>query len=221
MRRLVTSAICLSALLVAASVSDASTHHKPSPKCPPAHSDVVAADTQAQVYEIHGRLSSEAFGCSYRDKRSFELGEPAECGGSDECPGVGFETLTGPIVAYEESYGEKGGPVASNLVVVRDLRKGRVLHRVPTGTAQLPRPQVVGDGGVVAIVAKADGAVAWIVQTFYSSNSAPSEYEVHAVDKTGNRLLASGAQINSHSLALAGSTLYWTQGGKPMSATLD
>jgi hypothetical protein len=45
--------------------------------------------------------------------------------------------------------------------------------------------------------------------------------EVHAVDTTGSRLLASGTDIGSKSLALAGSTLYWTQGDTPMSTTLN
>jgi len=46
-------------------------------------------------------------------------------------------------------------------------------------------------------------------------------YEVRAVDKTGSRLLASGGDIDPTSLALAGSTLYWTQGSLPFSAQLQ
>jgi hypothetical protein len=48
-----------------------------------------------------------------------------------------------------------------------------------------------------------------------------TSFEVHAADRTGSRLLASGPTIDPHSLALAGSTLYWTQGGKPFTASLD
>jgi hypothetical protein len=41
------------------------------------------------------------------------------------------------------------------------------------------------------------------------------------VDKNGSRLLASSTEIDPSSLALAGSTLYWTQGGKSMSSPLN
>jgi hypothetical protein len=78
-------------------------------------------------------------------------------------------------------------------------------------------PFSVGIGATAAIVVKSDGAVAWIVETRQEEGT----YEVHAVDKAGSRLLASGADIDPSSLALAGSTLYWTQGGKPMSASLN
>jgi len=37
----------------------------------------------------------------------------------------------------------------------------------------------------------------------------------------GTRLLASGFDVSPSSLALAGSTIYWTQGGKPESSTLN
>jgi hypothetical protein len=66
------------------------------------------------------------------------------------------------------------------------------------------------------IVVKNDGAVAWINDTVQEEN----RFEVHAFDATGERVLAVGSNIAPESLALAGSTLYWTQGGKPFSATL-
>jgi hypothetical protein len=65
---------------------------------------------------------------------------------------------------------------------------------------------------------KSDGSVAWIVDVYGSEN--PVEYQVRALDRSGGRVLASGAGIAPTSLALAGSTLYWTQGGKPFSASL-
>jgi hypothetical protein len=125
------------------------------------------------------------------------------------------ETLAGPIVAYEElSLSEFHH---SRIVIVRDLRSGRVVRSLPTGIPTSPEPSVVGGGPVVAMVVKSDGAVAW----FEESNFAPVEYTVHAVDKSGSRLLASGASVSRSSLALAGNTLYWTQGGKPVSAALN
>jgi hypothetical protein len=132
-----------------------------------------------------------------------------------------LETLSGSVVAYEASEGDPTG--ADWIVIVRDLHTGKVLHRLPTGTPTNPNSEREpgsgrkneGIGPASAIVVKSDGAVAWIVQA--SENGA---YQVHAVDNTGSRVLADSAAIDPKSLALAGSTLYWIQGAKPMSATL-
>jgi hypothetical protein len=59
--------------------------------------------------------------------------------------------------------------------------------------------------------------VAWITDTVQSEN----RYQVRALDETGERTLAVGSSIGPNSLALADSTLYWTQGGKPGSAVLN
>jgi len=75
----------------------------------------------------------------------------------------------------------------------------------------------VGIGLAVAIVVKRDGSVAWIVET----GEEEGRYQVHAVDRSGSRVLASSPDIDPSSLALAGSTLYWTQGGQPATASLN
>jgi hypothetical protein len=154
------------------------------------------------------------YGCSYGHKRSYLLG-PAPYGGESGAGGIENEVLAGSIVAYEE---------ASNQtccqhwwVVVRNLRNGHVLHRIPTGTPIKPEPLSVGIGLAVTIVVKSDGSVAWIVET----GQEEGRYQVHTVDKSGSHILASNPDIDPTSLALAGSTLYWTQGGQPESATLD
>jgi hypothetical protein len=119
------------------------------------------------------------------------------------------------MLAYEQSSTSSGrGDRSSWLVFVRDLRSGKVLHEVPTGTPNAPRPGLVGAGFTSVIVVKSDGAVAWITEGAFTD-------EVHAVDRTGSRLLVSGPDIERSSLALAGSTLYWTQDGKPMSSVLS
>jgi hypothetical protein len=125
------------------------------------------------------------------------------------------------ILAYQTvAYGRFATDVCCEsqfLVLVRDLRTGKVLHEVPTGTPKVPKPGLVGAGATTVIVVKPDGAVAWIMETEFM----PNEYEIHALDKAGSRMLASGADIAPSSLALAGSTLYWTQAGKPFSASLN
>jgi hypothetical protein len=218
MRRIVICvASVLAMLLVAAATSGARIRHPAPLRCAPGHAHLIAADKQAQVYTAPTAFGYlEVYGCAYGHKRPYHLGPVPECGtGAGRCIGVERETLAGSIVAYEES--STGLYTSSWLVIVRDLRNGRVLHKVPTGAPNPPTSQFVGDGFTVAIVVESDGAVAWIVE----NGIKPSAYQVHAVDKTGSRILASGTDIDSHSLALAGNTLYWTQGGKPFSASLN
>lgn len=82
-------------------------------------------------------------------------------------------------------------------------------------------------GRAEKIVLKGDGAVAWIALDDLRSERVERErgrevnfYDLYALDSTGERLLASGLELDPSSLALAGSTLYWTEDGKPFSALL-
>src|SRR4029077_17139210 len=102
-----------------------------------------------------------------------------------------------------------------------------------------PPARYIGVGNVVALVLKSDGSVAWIADDYMRSitpgGTGPPYFDVYAVDRSGTRLLASGTDVDPSSLALsvggnnigmssrsvAGSTLYWTQGGKPFSTTLN
>jgi hypothetical protein len=154
------------------------------------------------------------FGCAYRSKHRYLLG-PVPYGSATGGAGVEPEALAGSIVAYGQMV--IVGSTGEWTVVVRDLRNGRVLRRQPTGMPVKAEPPSVGIGRAVAVVVKTDGSVAWIVET----DQEDGKYQVHAVDKTGSRVLALGPDIAPSSLALAGSTLYWTQGGKPFSAALD
>jgi hypothetical protein len=168
---------------------------------------VVVADAQAEVYMApEDREYPEflgVYGCSYKHKRSYFLGRaPSLGGGPGNSGGVELEALAGPTVAYWEA-GSPGD------MEVRSLINGRVLH-------QISAPGTENIGPVSGIVVKSDGAVAWI-----SEPLAGGPCEVHAVDKNGSRLLASSTEVDPSSLALAGSTLYWTQGGKPMSSPLN
>jgi hypothetical protein len=104
------------------------------------------------------------------------------------------------------------------IVFVRDLRTGRVLHMLPTGTATVKGWK--GVGPTTQIVVSAAGAVAWIARVV-DEQGRQQGYEVHAADKAGSRLLATGANIEPNSLALVGNTLYWTQESKPYLATLN
>jgi len=231
-------AISISALaLLIAGHSYAARAGAPIAQCPPAHARVLRSDRQAVVYKIRESgietLESEHYrvyfpgirGCVRGHTRSYKLGEPFAFNGSSQGGsghGIGNIALGGAMVAFEESLRNVSGDgeresVGNNewRVVVRDLRTGKVVHRVPTGTYSPPSAKIIGVGPTTAVVVKSDGAVAWIAE------NGVGNYEVHALDKTGSRLLASGENIKPYVLGLKGSTLYWEQEGKRHSAVLD
>jgi hypothetical protein len=124
-------------------------------------------------------------------------------------------------------------------IVVRDLRTGRFLQRLPTGPhyGNSEGDHHVGVGPALAVVAKPDGSVAWMVENsvlwdaenFYYSDGQPQfqshpevpiRYELYVSDRLGERVLASGSDLDARSLALTGSTLRWSQAGKRYAATL-
>jgi hypothetical protein len=205
------------------SLSDATAHHQPSQKCPLTRAHAIAADSQAQLFlrEASSNLSEPfeaeyVYGCAYGHRHVYRLGFPYEESATGS-GGIRREVLTGTVVAYESSSSEgaNGEGRSTSIVVVRDLRSGRVLHEVPTVTQT--GPKVVGSGEAVALLIKSDGAVAWLNRAARQNGT----YQVHALDKSGNRLVAGGPEIDPSSLALGGSTLYWTQAGVPMSAPLN
>jgi hypothetical protein len=174
---------------------------------------VIAAGPQAEVYEVLGvNGGSEVFGCAF-GRSPYVLGLPF-AGSATGGGGIDREVLAGQVVAYEESSSKRFQ------VVVRDLRTGRVLHRVPTGTPSAP-PLEVGVGPTPEIVVKSNGAVAWITDNLALVKPQSDYFEVRALDKMGGRVLAAGTDVDPHSLALVGSILYWTEGGKPFSTTLN
>ncbi len=186
----------------------------------------------------------EIFGCARGAKRSYHLGLPPY-GGKGGSGGVYSITLAGPVVAYDATDNSPIPPngSSSNEIWVRSLRTGKLIHRTPNDSPSSSGAE--GKGETMSIVAKTDGAVAWTTHWIETGPLAPKicraspstpacvseegpmhEWEkvytaVHVADKLGTRIVATGANIEPRSLALAGSTLYWTQGGKPMSATLN
>jgi hypothetical protein len=218
----ITVAAVVAATVLAGSASAAHGSAKPAPRCGHAKSRLRLANGQAEVYEapeVPSEPGLAVYGCAYRTGRSYELGATAgqrHEGGPGGESGVLDPTLAETVVAYAKTryYATRG---SRELVIVRDLGTGRVLHETPTGTPVKPEPPTEGVGDVVALVVKSDGSVAWIVATDAENGT----YQVHAVDKTGSRTLATGSDIAPGSLAVAGSTTYWTQAGSPQSATLN
>jgi hypothetical protein len=209
-----------------ASASPASASYTKISRC--RHRGVLAEDAHAQVY----RQRNEVFGCAYGRRRAYVLGPAFVPGPTPGKPAnsaaevTTVKALTGTTVAVEHHRTEQ----SNQLLVVMDLRSGRVIHRVHTGG-----PPNIGcdydcDGSAVNLLLKEDGSLAWLTTGGVSVSD--STTELHAVDKTGSRILAAGSTLpfttkepippnGIESLVLAGSTLRWTQGGQPKSATLN
>lgn len=182
-------------------------------KCPRKHSHVLAADAQAQVYEAAGHI----FGCAYGQKHVYALGPGfnPDSGSGEEAK---VKALTGLIVAVERFKNS----ASNQLIVVSNLRTGRIIRKAHTGGPPHGGPCFICYGDAVTLVLKEDGSLAWLTEDGrYNIRT-----ELHAVDKMGSRILASGqtdegTEIDLQSLVLTGSTLHWTQGGKSFSATLS
>ncbi len=224
MRRAVFLCLLLCTGVAPAAIGASGLRHNPGARClpPRALSRVLVADAQAQVYLSPARPSGELeiFACAYGRSHRYLLGPPPRFSSSGG-GGIEHATLSGSTLAYQDS---TVGPEEGRwLLVVRDLRTGKLLQRTPTGVHGPSSERLVGAGYAVALVLKQDGAIAWIVRTGAEkcAGSQSDCYEVHTLDKSGSHLLTTGTDIDPASLALVGSTLYWTQGGKPSSSTLN
>lgn len=183
--------------------------------CPPRHARRIVGNHEALIYEGENREGEdEVFGCAKGAARPYRLGRRIEAG-SQGGGGISGELLVGAVMAYEESEWTEGPAGRSKYVlIVRNLRDGRMLHKVPTGPST--EAGVVGKGPATAMVLKRDGAIAWI----NGAESLPL-HEVIAVDRTGSRTLATGTGINTHSLRLRANVLTWRQNGRQRTATLN
>jgi hypothetical protein len=203
----------------------------------PAH--LLMANGEAEILERLETNSPEPptiVGCAYRSGRIVTLGPWIEGFGTPLGFGPGIDhgtlVLAGSITAY--GYGS-GSPCSGTEVVdLRDLRTGRLLQSLPTGGlrekifgGECPTIQtIVGAGRPSDVVVTPHGSAAWIWERYYRPESSieifgRTVYTVEAFDKRGVHVLASGEGVAPRSLALAGSTLYWTENGQPRSATLD
>jgi len=115
-------------------------------------------------------------------------------------------------------------------ISVLSLRTGRVVRQLDTGVPSATQTaaagagpsstQLSGVGPTTTVVLKPDAAVAWIVHDILAPD--PPTYQVWKADAGGApTMLATANDIDPASLALAGSTLYWSQGGAAHAATLS
>jgi hypothetical protein len=204
-------------------------------RCAKGQSRLVAADARAQVYIAQKPIYGEQHhllervpvyrGCVFGSTRTVELGLAEDiCSPSGCAPRARRLTLAGTLVAFEyisvsaqSSFGEGGN--TEWLLVARDLRSGRTLHKVPTGTAT-PEPgagRFVGAGPTTGLALTPNGALAWIVNT----RQAAARYQVRIAEGSGSRLLAAGSDIDPSSLVLTASRVFWVEGHTPASVPIS
>jgi hypothetical protein len=200
-RLAVAVALALITALVAA--AGAAAGDKPR-KCGEPGRGTVVANERLHVYiRGDGRL----IGCSYKTGRRFRL--PVAEPGVD---GYGPWALAGRFVAFRHT-GACGLCVDENsFVYVFDS----VSRRERSWRLDFY------DDGVVAAVTDIDvnrqGRVAWI----FRNRRAPEDIQVQTESATDTpTVLDSGPDIARNSLAISGSTLYWTKAGAPQSAELS
>ena len=169
------------------------------------------------MYEIYPEETELADGwidgCIYGQTHAYFLG-PVGGGSSTGGAASAPEVIAGTMVAGTSHFYCTAclGAFEETTVWVVDLRSGKRVRAwsVPDQSRL-----------VVSLVLKPDGSVAWVVASD-GSRTLRQEW-VYAHDPHGLRVLAqisrSGDEFTE--LALAGNTIYWTEAGRPTSATLE
>jgi hypothetical protein len=172
------------------------------PTCDTRPGTTLAANDQARVYRVGSRKHFTAYGCHYRARRVVRLGGQVESAPPHEASGFDF-VLSGRFVAVDSVACDPAG--CEGGVDVTDTKTGRTRHGAPVdgGTG----------GNAQRMVLKTNGSVAW-------TRPFNGELQVVKLDADGEAVIDRGDSIDVESLALAGSTLYWTNAGVPHSATL-
>ena len=206
---------CLALVLVTVPAGEAKQRRHKQAACSLSGSKTVMATAEARLFtkvdRRRGTLSEYA--CLYSRNRRFLLsvGDMAPGGSGDT---TGLPALAGPYVAYvlghfddSERYNPefKGFPnqvVAINLSTAAELR-------FPAAAGSSPAAKVSD------LVLSASGSFAWI-----GSGSAGNEVHRLDVGDAADTVVDSGPAVQPGSLALAGSTVYWTTATGPASAPI-
>ena len=184
--------------------------------CWPSGTRTVDAGIGGRIFYRPTSDADRVYLCSYRSGRRTQIGWDVLFDAEE----VELTRFARRFVAIATVNSNPGGSFSS--IFIRRVRDGRRLARL----AAAPDAPAVGAGGspirtgVRDLVIRGDGRVAWIVEVRDEGTGA-SVYELRtAAPGAASILLAAGADIAPGSLALAGSTLYWSQAGLPRSAPL-
>lgn len=191
---------------------------------------MLASNSHAQLYE---RLSDNAragvYGCLRRGGRAVYLGEDRfyegpRCLRKDEghCARATELVLAGTTVAYLTTPVEPGYE-QEHAIVVRSIATGRALHSVAIRVRTVHQT-MLESSTVLQIVAKPDGAVAWVQEDSFGRHGGvplPPAYSVFAVDRKGFHTLTPELPASPRAMSLTGSTLSWSNEATRESAVLD
>ena len=163
--------------------------------CTASDATTVTKSLQARIYG-RGGDNEVLVGCNRRSGRRTVLARwfSCECSIADEPdPQV---WLAGRHVAVNQYFCPPDASPCSGGLRVFDLRTGRVRHRADTGAQ-------------IALVIKPNGSVGYVLGP-----------QVIRIDSRGSALLDEGSGIDSGSLAVNRTRLYWLRDNLPQTASL-
>ncbi len=185
--------------------------------CGPAKHPTIAASSVGRVYRAYNRKANvrETVGCLYGSRRRAVLGFKEAMREFT----VTHTTLSGRFAGAFQQYAGRGGAFVQTRVF--DLRSGRLIFEARDGQEYGPdgRPVDFPHGRALAVAR--NGTAAWTVERLGPRTGRVVTAEVHVRDSAGVRLVDSGAGIVARSLALGGSTVYWTHDGEARSIELE
>ena len=171
------------------------------PACPTT-GVTIAANEHIRVYRRGSSKSYTAYACATKTGRVRKLGSFDLEGG-----GARLFRIAGTRVAFDDLDCSGGSAGCIGAVRVVDVKSGA---RRAAGNA-------TGTGIARDLELTRTGAVAW---TRAPASGQPDPGEVRKLDADGEVVLDAGPDLDKESLAVSGSTLYWTRGGAPRSAQL-
>lgn len=188
--------------------------------CPPINSRTMVADATAQVFE-----SGPPYNVNTLTEPSPKtIYQGCVFGHRTVSSGLGpLNSYLRPLVIAGDYVAYGNNAASTGDTNVEDVAGVAVWNLLTGQTKTFPgcsRHSGVGQSGPDTVVVKSDGAVAWICESLQTPPT-PTYYEVHAIDRNGNRLVAVGTDIDPSSLALAAHNIYWTQNGQAATAPLD
>ena len=216
LRRAYASTVLVLAIgvFVAAACSEASarTHTM----CGPTKQRTITANSVARVYRAFSAKNdvTEMVGCIYGSRRRVVLG----FGEAMQEYRFTHTQLAGRYAGGFEQYaGREGSSIEAR---VFDLRSGRRLLKATQEQAMGSdrRPVDVPFGR--AFVVGRTGIAAWSVERVSATTARTLSTEIYVFDSAGTRMVDAGVGVPPRSLALGGSTVYWTHDGQARSADL-
>lgn len=176
----------------------------------------IAANSVARVYRAFNadRAVTETVGCFSGKHRRVVFGFQEEMREFL----VTHTALSGRFAGAFQQYAGRGGAFLKTRVF--DLRSGRRIFEVGERQENGPDGQPVNSPYGRALVLNRSGAAAWTVERVGLTTGRVATTEVHIFDAAGARLVDTGPEIDARSLALGGSTVYWTHDGQARSIEL-